>query len=66
MGIVRDTREQAGYAFDGSRYASVTVGREPPMGDFTLIWSFLRQYVEGTRERLSAIVKASDAARPVQ
>lgn len=42
MHILTDTREQEPFPFAGERYA----------------WSFLRQYLEGARRRLKAVVKA--------
>lgn len=67
MVIVHDAREQAGYAFAQSPGRGRDCrGREPApgrlYGDLVLPASACR----GARERLAAIVKASDAARPVQ
>ena len=48
-------RHRVPFFFAGSRAA----------GEYS-VWSFLRQYCEGARKRLAAIVKASETARPVQ
>ena len=48
-------RHRVPFFFAGSRAA----------GEYA-VWSFLRQYVEGARKRLTAIVKACETARPVQ
>lgn len=48
-------RHRVPFFFAGSRAA----------GEYA-VWSFLRQYCEGARKRLAAIVKASETARPVQ
>lgn len=48
-------RHRVPFFFAGSRAA----------GEYA-VWSFLRQYVEGARKRLAAIVKASDTVESIQ